>query len=94
MSRFHRSAALAALTVAAVACAGAASAQTYNRLVVFGDSLSDNGNLLVVTGGTQPDRSLISSGFGTRPIDARRPFKSSGSMVMYSLWSIPSRFSA
>jgi len=55
MSRFLRNAAVAALTVAAFgAIAGAASAQSYNRLVVFGDSLSDNGNLFAATGNTQP----------------------------------------
>ena len=55
MSRFLRTAAAAALTVAAAtAIAGAASAQSYNRLVVFGDSLSDNGNLYAVTGGAAP----------------------------------------
>lgn len=51
MSRFLRNAALAALAVAAAgSVAGAASAQTYNRLIVFGDSLSDNGNLYAVSG--------------------------------------------
>lgn len=51
MSRFLRSAATAALAVAAMgAMASAANAQTYNRLVVFGDSLSDNGNLYAISG--------------------------------------------
>ena len=51
MSRFLRSAAFAALTVAAAAAmASAANAQSYSRLVVFGDSLSDNGNLYAISG--------------------------------------------
>lgn len=44
----------AALAMALVAAADGASAQTYGRLVVFGDSLSDNGNLYGATGGAQP----------------------------------------
>ncbi len=52
MSRFLRTACAAALAVAAMgAITSAAQAQTYNRLVVFGDSLSDNGNLTVPFGG-------------------------------------------
>ncbi|MGH7026173.1 autotransporter domain-containing protein [Brevundimonas sp.] len=54
MSRLLHGAALAALTLAAVSTANAASAQSYNRLVVFGDSLSDNGNVFLATGGTTP----------------------------------------
>jgi outer membrane lipase/esterase len=54
MSRFLTGGAVAALAFAACAFAGSASAQTYNRLVVFGDSLSDNGNLYLISGGTQP----------------------------------------
>ena len=55
MSRYLRGAALAALTLAAsAALATAASAQSYGRLVVLGDSLSDNGNLYLASGRTQP----------------------------------------
>lgn len=55
MSRYLRGAALAALTLAAsCTLATAASAQSYGRLVVFGDSLSDNGNLYLASGRTQP----------------------------------------
>ena len=55
MSRFLRNAAAAALAAAAVgAVASAANAQSYDRSVVFGDSLSDTGNLYAATGGTTP----------------------------------------
>lgn len=55
MNRFLRGAALAVLTLAASsALTTAASAQSYGRLVVFGDSLSDNGNLYLASGRTQP----------------------------------------
>lgn len=54
MSRFVTGGAVAVLALAACAFAGQASAQSYDRLVVFGDSLSDNGNLYLASGGTQP----------------------------------------
>jgi len=41
-----------ALPLAAIA--SHASAQSYSRLVAFGDSLTDNGNLFIATSGTQP----------------------------------------
>ncbi|WP_292050991.1 MULTISPECIES: autotransporter domain-containing protein [unclassified Brevundimonas] len=54
MKALMTGAASTALAVALVAIAGSASAQTYDRLVVFGDSLSDNGNLYGATNGAQP----------------------------------------
>ncbi len=52
MKRFFTGGAVAALALAAAA--GAASAQDYDRLVVLGDSLSDNGNLYQLTHGGKP----------------------------------------
>lgn len=70
MFRFLHGAAVAALTLAA-ACGAAASAeaQTYDRLVVFGDSLSDNGNLYLASGRTQPPSPPYYQGrFSTGPV--------------------------
>ncbi|MGV3578685.1 SGNH/GDSL hydrolase family protein [Brevundimonas sp.] len=67
MSRYLRGAALAALTLAASATlATTASAQTYNRLVVFGDSLSDNGNLFASVG--QPPAPYFQGRFSNGPV--------------------------
>jgi outer membrane lipase/esterase len=48
----------AALACAALAAGSAAAQtvanQTYSRVVVFGDSLTDNGNLFRLTGGREP----------------------------------------
>ena len=69
MSRFHRGAALAVLTAAAsLAAVSTAGAQDYNRLVVFGDSLSDNGNLFAVTGGAAPAAPFVNGRFSTGPV--------------------------
>ncbi|PZT98348.1 MAG: autotransporter domain-containing esterase [Brevundimonas sp.] len=67
MSRYITGGAVAALAVAACAFAGSASAQTYNRLVVFGDSLSDNGNLYLISGGTQPPSPPYARRFSNGP---------------------------
>lgn len=73
MSRLLRRAALAALTFAAASVAGAASAQTYDRLVVFGDSLSDNGNLYLATGGSTPPSPPYGAGrFSNGPVFTER----------------------
>ena len=57
---------------AAAACAllaaGSASAQTYDRLVVFGDSLSDNGNLFRLTRGTTPASPPFAQRFSNGPV--------------------------
>ena len=69
MSGFHRGTALAVLAAAAtLAAATSASAQTYNRLVVFGDSLSDNGNLSAVTGGAAPGPAYYQGRFSSGPV--------------------------
>lgn len=73
MSRLLRGAALAALTLAAVSTASAAGAQSYNRLVVFGDSLSDNGNLYLATGGSTPTSPPYYQGrFSSGPVFTER----------------------
>ena len=73
MSRLLRGAALAALTLAAVSTANAAGAQSYNRLVVFGDSLSDNGNLYLATGGSTPTSPPYFQGrFSSGPVFTER----------------------
>jgi len=61
------------LAGAAAACAlmaaGSATAQTYNRLVVFGDSLTDNGNLSRITGGASPASPPYTNGrFSNGPV--------------------------
>ncbi|WP_339484849.1 SGNH/GDSL hydrolase family protein, partial [Pseudomonas sivasensis] len=47
--------------------ASAASAQTYSRMVVFGDSLSDNGNIPVIGGGNNPPPPYYANHFSNGP---------------------------
>lgn len=49
-----KTSAAAAALLAGVLCAQSAAAQTYDRLVVFGDSLSDSGNTFRASRGTNP----------------------------------------
>lgn len=71
MKRFMRNAAVAALALATVgAVATAASAQSYGRLVVFGDSLSDNGNLPAPLGPTSPP--YFNNRFSNGPVFSER----------------------
>ncbi len=71
MPRFHR---LAGAVALALGCAGAAQAQQFSGLVVFGDSLSDSGNIAIAQGlpggnsfTTNPDpvaAQIIAAAFG------------------------------
>ena len=47
MPRFHR---LAGAMALALGCAGAAQAQDFSSVIVFGDSLSDAGNIAAASG--------------------------------------------
>ena len=55
-------AALAAVLGAVILAPTPSQAQSYDRLVVFGDSLSDNGNLFALTSGTRPPGSIYWQG--------------------------------
>jgi phospholipase/lecithinase/hemolysin len=63
---FHRAA--AAASVALIAIVSAASAHAYDKLVVFGDSLSDNGNLAQKFGGALPAAPYASGRFTNGPV--------------------------
>ena len=52
----------------AVGASGAANAQVYSKLVVFGDSISDNGNVFRASGGTVPASPYYMGRFSNGPI--------------------------
>lgn len=54
-----------------LAWSGAASA-TYSQLYVFGDSLSDNGNMWLATGGAIPDSPPYAQKFSNGPVAVER----------------------
>jgi outer membrane lipase/esterase len=54
----------AAVSITALAAATTASAQQFNRAVIFGDSLSDNGNIADAAGGLNPN--YLPAGIRTR----------------------------
>lgn len=60
-----------ALTLAALALAGTAQAagiDRYSSFFIFGDSLSDNGNLFAATGGTTPAAPYVDGRFSNGPV--------------------------
>ncbi|EGF90886.1 esterase estA [Asticcacaulis biprosthecium C19] len=54
MTKFRSLALFAGTALLPLVLAAGAHAQSYSRLISFGDSLSDNGNLYTATGGTTP----------------------------------------
>jgi outer membrane lipase/esterase len=58
MPRFHR---LAGAVAFALGCAGAAQAQNFTGFYVFGDSLSDSGNIAAATPGLPPGNSFTTN---------------------------------
>ena len=64
-----RSVSAAVLALVLGSASMAAGATTYSKLVVFGDSLSDTGNLLTLTGGALPQPSAYWNGrFSNGPV--------------------------
>ncbi len=58
----------AALAVSVLAFAGSASASSYSAVVVYGDSLSDNGNLYAATKGFAPAAPYYQGRFSNGPV--------------------------
>jgi phospholipase/lecithinase/hemolysin len=60
--------AVSAACVALIAIASATSAQAYDQVIVFGDSLSDNGNLAAKFGGAVPGAPYFNGRFSSGPV--------------------------
>ena len=60
--------AVSAACVALIAIASASSAQAYDQVIVFGDSLSDNGNLAAKFGGAVPAAPYFNGRFSNGPV--------------------------
>jgi phospholipase/lecithinase/hemolysin len=60
--------AVSAACVALIAIVSATSAQAYDQVIVFGDSLSDNGNLAAKFGGAVPAAPYFNGRFSNGPV--------------------------
>jgi outer membrane lipase/esterase len=65
--KFATSACVAALGVALFGAASQAQAQSYSRVVAFGDSLSDNGNINILAPGAGPPFPYVGGRFSNGP---------------------------
>lgn len=67
LTSLRRAGALLALTATTLLAAAPAAAGPYSSLTVFGDSLSDTGNILAVTGGALPVAPYLPGRFSDGP---------------------------
>jgi outer membrane lipase/esterase len=68
LNSLRRAGALLALATSALLAASPAAAGPYSSLTVFGDSLSDTGNIFAITGGTLPVAPYLPGRFSDGPV--------------------------